>query len=102
MRITPCSPAWSAGPHPLFRERFMRTWRRDEVESLTWEQVDVKGREVRLWDSKNTDAGVLPLEAEPREVVERRAGLRKFETASGPALSTFVFHKDGKPRGVAA
>lgn len=78
---------------------YRSAWRRDEIESLTWEQVDMKAREARLWDSKNGEARVLPLEAELWEAIERRAGLRRFETSSGPALSMYVFHENGKPLG---
>jgi integrase len=78
---------------------YRSAWRRDEVESLTWEQVDSKACEARLWDSKNGDARVLPLEAELWDVIGRRAVARRYETKAGPALSVYVFHEKGQPLG---
>lgn len=62
-------------------------WRREEVEGLTWEQVDLSEKECRLFDSKNGRGRVLPLEDELWEVIERRQVARRYETASGPAFS---------------
>ena len=42
-RLTPLH-----GDVALFAYR--SAWRRNEVESLTWEQVDLRAREARLWD----------------------------------------------------
>lgn len=78
---------------------YRSAWRRDEVESLTWEQVDLKMREARLWDSKNEETRELPLEGELWEVIERAHGARRYETKDGPALSAYVFHRNGAPLG---
>src|SRR5215510_10603240 len=81
------------------RTRYWSGWRRAEVEGLTWAQVDLKGREAWLFDSKNGRRRVLPLEAELWEVIQRRQGSRAFEASSGPALSSIVFHRSGKALG---
>ena len=74
-------------------------WRREEIEGLTWEQIDLSEREARLWDSKNEAGRVLPLEGELWDVIERRQEARRYETDSGPALSLYVFHENGSPLG---
>ena len=74
-------------------------WRRGEVESLTWEQIDFQAREARLWDSKNGRGRVLPLEGELWDVIERRQEARRYEAKTGPALSLHVFHEGGSPLG---
>lgn len=67
------------------------TWRRSEVESLTWEQVDRTAREVRLFDSKNGRGRVLPLDDYLFGLIERRWQARQF--------SPLVFHAEGRPIG---
>lgn len=91
------SPALVRADVALFAYR--SGWRRGEVEGLTFEQVDLSAREVRLFDSKNGRGRVLPLEDELLEVIERRIAARRYETASGTALSAFVFHEGGSPLG---
>jgi integrase len=78
---------------------FRSAWRRGEIESITFEQIDMQAKECRLWDSKSGYGRVLPLEGELLEVIERRLAARRFETATGPALSRFVFHEHGAPLG---
>jgi integrase len=74
-------------------------WRRGEVQRLTWERVDFSARECRLYDSKNGRGRVLPLEGELSDVIQRRQAARAFETARGPVLSVYVFHRAGQPLG---
>jgi integrase len=81
--------------------RFARasTWRRDEVESLTWDQVDRRAREVRLHDSKNGRGRVLPLDDFLLALIEQMWARREFKIRGGSALSAFVFHRKGRPVG---
>lgn len=72
------------------------TWRKSEVESLTWEQVDWPAREVRLFDSKNGRGRVLPLDDYLFGLIERMRAQREYASPSGPALSRFVFHRKGR------
>jgi integrase len=80
---------------------YLSGWRKGEIVSLTWEQVDRKGREVRLYDSKNGEPRTLPFEAgEPIEaLIERRWQARQYETANGTAISALVFHDRGRGLG---
>src|SRR5262245_17567551 len=81
------------------RTRYWSGWRRAEVEGLTWEQLDLKGGEAWLFDSKNGRRRVLSLKAELWEVIQRRQATRSYEVTAGTALSALVFHRDGQQLG---
>jgi integrase len=66
---------------------------------LSWEQVDRSAKEVRLFTSKNGHPRVLPLEGELWSVIERCWSRREFQTPDGSALSSLVFHVDGRELG---
>lgn len=73
-------------------------WRKDEVRTLRWENVDRAAREVRIDDSKNGEGRVLPLDDELWAMFERLWALRQYDTLSGGvALSEYVFHRNGHP-----
>jgi integrase len=55
------------------------------------------GGEVRLPDSKNGEARTLPLDDELAALIEESWRDREYQTASGSALSAFVFHRRGRP-----
>ncbi len=76
---------------------YLTGWRKGEIVEMTWEQVDMKAGEVRLFDSKNGHGRVLEFDDELRKLMERRQALRTFEGADGPVLSTYVFHHRGAP-----
>jgi len=78
---------------------YLSAWRRGEVLPLRWTQVDRKAGEVRLQTSKSGHPRTLPLEGELQTLIDRRWDARMYETASGPALSEFVFHEAGVPVG---
>ena len=46
-------------------------WRRGEIVSLTWEQIDHTAHEVRLYDSKKGEGRTLALDGEAWEVMAR-------------------------------
>lgn len=76
---------------------FLTGWRRGELLGLRWEWVDRAGREVRIPDSKNGDPRSLPLDDELWATLEALWSARRYQTPVGPALSAFVFHRNGKP-----
>jgi integrase len=53
-------------------------WRRQEIQQLTWEEIDLEGGVIRLSPerSKNDDGRVLPIVGPIAEVIERRVALR--------------------------
>jgi integrase len=80
---------------------YLSGWRRDEIETLTWDRLDRKGCEVWIWDSKNGDRRTLPyrLNNELVELIERRWQARQHGTSEAPKLSELVFHVKGRPPG---
>lgn len=81
---------------------YLTGWRRGEIESLTWEQVDLEAGTVSLWTSKNGEARTFPLrDPEGRltslgELLARRWAARVFGPEGAPGLSRFVFHVNGR------
>jgi integrase len=91
-------------PEPLAdltRFAYSSGWRKGEIVSLRWEQVDRSAREVRLFDSKNGRGRVLPLDDALSALLERRWQAREYALSDGTtALSAFVFHRsDGQSVG---
>ena len=56
---------------PLAEFAYYTGWRRSEITSLLWDQIDLPASIVRLWTltTKNTDGRVLPLEGELWRIV---------------------------------
>ena len=78
---------------------YLTGWRRGEIGALRWENVDRASGEIRIYDSKNGEGRVLPLDDELAKLVDRRWAAREYRLRSGDvALSTFVFHRQGVPR----
>jgi len=69
-------------------------WRKSEIVSLRWQQVDLKRGEVRLepGTTKNREGRTVFLDGELREVLERSWEMRV------PACD-YVFHRQAKPVG---
>lgn len=67
-------------------------WRRNEILELTWDEVDLKGRVIRLTPGRSkTKAGrVLPISAPLEQVIQRRRRLRRRRDRR-------VFRRDGVP-----
>ena len=77
------------------------SWRKDEISSLGWDQIDRDARTVRLShkESKNKKARTIALEGELLRIIERRWADRRIVLKSGALLmSPLVFHK-GEGRG---
>ena len=85
----------------IVRFAYRSGWRRGEVLSLRWEDVDRDAGEVRLRAeaSKTGEGRCLPLEiGELKNVIERRWVAREYALPDGTSgLSPFVFHRRGKP-----
>ncbi len=84
---------------------YITGWRKGEIASLLW--VDVDGDVIRLRpeNSKNNQGRSIPLrdsEGKLTEVgglIENRRRARKFESDQGPVFASHVFHHDGQPIG---
>ncbi len=85
----------------IARFAYVCGWRKEEIRTLRWENVDRSAKEVRLFDSKNGQGRVLPLDPETWALFERLWTARQFQTPRGTALSEYVFHRQGDPIGEA-
>ncbi len=77
----------------LVRLAYLSGWRKEELQSLTWSQVDRRRRTITLTGSKNDEGRVLPLVGERWELIERRWAARIV----GDRLVEWVFHRRGRP-----
>jgi integrase len=77
-------------------------WRKREIASLTWADVEREGRVIRLRPeaSKNGEPRMVALEGDLWDLIEQRWTARGFtKPDGGTALSPLVFHRDGEPPG---
>jgi integrase len=90
----------AALPDPICdvaRFAYLTGWRKGEIVRMTWDQLDRAAGEVRLFDSKNGRGRVLAFDEELGTLIEARWAKRTYQGPDGPALSRYVFHKDGHP-----
>ncbi len=82
------------GIHPAVADvvtfAWLTAWRRSEVLSLTWEQIDLHAGEIRLFDSKNGHRRTVPVVGPLADLLRRR-----WEQRS--PLCDRVFHRNGHP-----
>ncbi|MBI4562432.1 MAG: site-specific integrase [Candidatus Rokubacteria bacterium] len=78
---------------------YLSGWRKGEIASLTWADVDRDGRVIRLrpGSSKTGEGRTLALEGELWEIIERRWAARQVPTPEGARLVPWVFHRAGHP-----
>jgi integrase len=77
-------------------------WRRGEIRSLEWKDVDMLGKVVRLRaeHSKNSEGRVLSLAGELWNVIVLQWALREFKKRDKAiGVSAYVFHRKGEPIG---
>ncbi len=72
-------------------------WRKGEISSLRWEDVDRSARELRLRRSKNEEGRVLPLAGRLWQLIEKQWAAREYEEHGVTKLSPLVFHRNGRP-----
>ena len=76
---------------PVAEFGYYTGWRRSEITSLRWDQVDLGGHSIRLWTgtTKNDEGRFLPLEGEVWRIIEEQ---RKSPIVGCP----YVFHRNGR------
>jgi integrase len=82
------------------RWAYFTAWRKGEIASLRWTDVDVEGRTVRLsWRrSKNKKARTMTLAGELAAIIERRSAARAaLVVKKGLETDRVFFRKDGSP-----
>ena len=82
------------------RFAFFTGWRKGEIISLRWSDVDGQVIRLRPEEAKNKHGRQVPLEGELRAILERRWAARQYTSSNGTAsLSAYVFHRRGEPIG---
>jgi len=83
----------------IARFAFHSGWRRGEIVTLRWPDVDRARGVVRLRPehSKSKTARELPITGTIGAVIERRWSDRLVNTSDGPRVCDAVFHRDGEP-----
>jgi site-specific recombinase XerD len=71
---------------------YLTGWRRGEVKSLCWQDVDAETIRLRAENAKNRTGRSVPLVGELSEVIARRRAEMSTETA-------LIFHHSGQPVG---
>lgn len=82
-------PEWA---RDVFRVGYFSGWRRNEILSLSWAEVDLDGRAIHLdaARSKNKEPRTIPFIGEIAAVIARRQAARALGCP-------YVFHHGGKP-----
>ena len=83
------------------RFSYLTGWRKGEIISLTWADVDRDGGSIRLRPeaSKNGKGRIVVLHGELDALIERRWKARLIERDGKPHVTDLVFHRDGEPVG---
>ena len=79
---------------------YLTGWRKGEIASLRWEDVDGDVIRLRAENAKNGEARTVTLGGELGELIERRKADRQVKTKGGVMLlAALVFHHQGEPVG---
>jgi integrase len=70
-------------------------WRKGEVASLRWSDVESDVIRLRAENSKNGEGRTVTLSGNLADLIERRRAQRQVKTKSGATLALFVFHHEG-------
>ncbi len=76
---------------------YMTGWRKGEIASLRWEDVDADLVQLRAEYAKNRNARSIVASGELALLIERRKGEQKYKVRESWFLSEYVFHIEGKP-----
>lgn len=76
---------------------FLVGWRKSEIASLAWADVDGDCIRLRAENSKNREGRVIVLEGELAELIERCKAARVVKTDTHAVLASLIFHHKGEP-----
>src|SRR3984893_17698871 len=75
-------------------------WRKGEITSLLWDEVEGDVIRLRAENPKNGESRIVTFEnGELAELMERRKAARLVKTATGEVLVKYIFHCKGAPIG---
>lgn len=81
---------------------YLSGWRKGEIASLTWTDVDMMGKIIRLRpeNAKNGTGRVLAIEGELWQIIERQWKMREYKNSDKTVgVSLYIFHRKGSPIG---
>lgn len=78
---------------------YLTGWRKGEIASLCWSEVEGDVIRLRAEKSKNREPRCVTLSGDLADLIERRKADRRVETKTGLVLSAHVFHLNGAPVG---
>ena len=78
---------------------YLTGWRKGEIASLRWSDVEGDVVRLRAENAKNGEARTVTLGGDLAEVIERRKSDRQVKTENGTLLAAYVFHHRGEPIG---
>jgi integrase len=67
----------------IARFAYICGWRREEIRTLKWENVDRENREVRLYNSKNGEGRALALDEEAWKLFDKLWEQRRYTRHDG-------------------
>jgi integrase len=79
------------------RFAFATAWRKGEIASLRWSDIEDGVIRLRAANSKNREARQVVVDGDLIEIIKRRRGQRTVETPNGTVLCDYIFHRDGEP-----
>ena len=87
---------------PVATFAYYTGWRKENILTLKWNQVDLNARTVRLnpGTTKNDAGQIVILDGELLETIQKQWERRKVAEIPGQSptlLCPFVFHREGKP-----
>ncbi len=79
---------------------YLTGWRKGEIASLLWEQVETDIIRLLAANSKNGESRIVTFETgELAELMTRRQVARLAQTATGTVQAKYIFHCKGEPIG---
>jgi integrase len=76
---------------------YLTGWRRGEIASLRWEDVDGDLIRLRGENVKNGESRSITADGELAELLERRKKARQVKTKTAVLIADLVFHHGGEP-----
>jgi integrase len=76
---------------------YLTGWRKGEIASLRWEDVESDVIRLRAENSKNGEARAVTLDGELTELMERRKAARQVKRKEDVVIAAHVFHHEGQP-----
>jgi integrase len=76
---------------------YLTGWRKGEIASLRWDDVDGDVIRLRGENAKNGQTRTVALEGELQELIARRKSARQFKSGNALKFAALIFHNEGMP-----